>query len=142
MFRLTLWLLWNKLTIIADLRACLETIQTSLVGISSSSISRLRTVLEGGLEPYFVSYLGTEDVWSVNMSDIMRHKISCGTGVGQEQLGRVHIDHACVTLDNSSRVRILGQVSECYGCSLQTLWEPPSHKHANASFQVEINFKS
>ena len=137
--RLILWLLWNKLTIIADLRTCFDSSKTLLIKLSNWSVSRARTLLEDGLEPHYIKYLGTADVWRVNMSDITRHKILCGVGQAPGGLlGRVHIDNACVRLDNNPAVRVLGQVSQCYGCLLQTVWQHHD-QHSNASFQVRTH---
>ena len=136
--RLILWLLWNKLSIIADAKSCAENIKTTVITLSTSGVSSSRILLEDNL----VHYFGTTDVW--NMSDITRHKIFCGnTGDGDppgRMLGRVHIDNACVTIDNNPGIRVLAQNSECFSCPLLPVWQPHSDltKHINASFQVEI----
>ena len=135
--RLILWLLWNKLSIIADLKSCSENIKTILITLSTSGVSRSRILLESNL----VHYFGTKDVLDFNMSDITRHKIFCGnTGDADppgRKLGRVHIDNACVTIDTNPGIRVLAQNSECFSCSLLPVWQPHSDlaKH-NASFQV------
>ena len=142
--RLILWLLWNKLSIIADAKSCAENIKTIVISLSTSGVSSSRILLEDSLESFFVDYFGTKDVWSLNMSDITRHKIFCGnTGDGDPPgrlLGRVHIDNACVTIDNNPGIRVLAQNTECFGCPLLPVWQPHSDltKHINASFQVEI----
>ena len=144
LLRLILWLLWNKLSIVADLKSCVENIKTIVITLSTSSVTRSRILLEETLEASLVYYLGTKDVWSFNMSDMMRHKIFCGnTGDGDppgRKLGRVHIDNACVTIDNNPGIRVLAQNSECFSCPLLPVWQPHSDltKPINASFQVEI----
>ena len=144
--RLILWLLWNKLSIIADAKNCGENIKTIVIRLTTSGVSSSRILLEDSLESFFVHYFGTKDVWSLNMSDITRHKIFCGnTGDGDPPgrlLGRVHIDNACVTIDNNPGIRVLAQNTECFGCPLMPVWQPHSDltKHINASFQVEITF--
>ena len=143
LLRLILWLLWNKLSIVADLKSCLENFKAIVITLSTSCVERSRLLLEDSLEASLVQYLGTKDVWSV-MSDMMRHKIFCGnTGDGDppgRKLGRVHIDNACVTIEKKPGLRVLGQNSECFSCPLLPVWQPHSDltKHINASFQVEI----
>ena len=144
LLRLILWLLWNKLSIVADLKSCVENIKTIVITLSTSGVSSSRILLEDSLEASLEYYLGTKDVWSFNMSDIMRQKIFCGN-IGDadppgRKLGRVHIDNACVTIANNPGMRVLAQNSECFGCPLLPVWQPHSDqtKHINASFQVEI----
>ena len=141
--RLILWLSWNKLSIIAGVKRSLENIKTIVITLSTSGVSSSRILLKDNLEFYLVHYFGTTDVWNFNMSDMMRHKIFCGnTGDGDppgRKLGRVHIDNACVTIDNNPGIRVLAQNSECFGCPLLPVWQPHSDpaKHINASFQVD-----
>ena len=143
LLRLILWLLWNKLSIVADLKSGLENFKTIVITLSTSGVESSRRLLEDSLEASLVQYLGTKDVWSV-MSDMTRHKIFCGnTGDGDppgRKLGRVHIDNACVTIEKKPGLRVLGQNSECFSCPLLPVWQHHSDltKHINASFQVEI----
>ena len=77
----------------------------------------------------------------MTMADILRHKLICGkAGEATGNVGRVHIDNACVTLENQGGFKVLGQLTECYGCPLQTLWQPSTinDHNNNASFQVRI----
>ena len=76
------------------------------------------------------------------MADILRHKLFCGkVGEATGNVGRVHIDNACVTLENEGDFKVLGQLTECFECPLQTLWQPSTADLSkNASFQVRKYF--
>ena len=164
-FRLILWLLWDKLSLVLTVKTLLDYLRliSDFVILSCEGkgiISLLKRISKQSLEHFF----GTSEVWSpTTMSDIMRHKVRfdchcltklesgiflflvvqlvCGDGASQ-QLRRVHIDKACVSFQRSEDARVLAQVSECFECPLETAWQPSSvpafDDHKNASFQVIV----
>ena len=51
--------------------------------------------------PVVQHFFGASDVFDIGniMSDILRHKMVCGVADGSGQVGRVHIDNACVQVN-------------------------------------------
>ena len=142
--------------------------------------------------PVVQHFFGASDVFDIGniMSDILRHKMVCGVADGSGQVGRVHIDNACVQVNiqciwishhqfwskssvvyilipqneiifinhnfceilervglilwfifkvfNDASFEVLGQLTQCYGCPLQTVWQPKSFTDelGNSSFQA------
>ena len=152
-YRLILWLLWDKLSIVLTVKTLLAYLRSisDFVILSCEGkgiISLLKRIFKQSLE----HFLGTSEVWSpTTMSDIMRHEVRvycrtkltrlewkvayhilflvlqlvCGDGASQ-QLRRVHIDKACVSFQRSEDARVLAQVSECFECPLEIAWQPSS----------------
>ena len=163
-FRLILWLLWDKLSLVLTVKTLVDYLRliSDFVILSCEGkgiVSLLKRISKQSLE----HFLGTSEVWSpTTMSDIMRHKVRvdfltklvkvesgiflvlqlvCGDGASQ-QLRQVHIDKACVSFQRSEDARVLAQVSECFECPLEIAWQPSSvpafDDHKNASFQVIV----
>ena len=76
-FRLILWLLWDKLSIVLTVKTLLDYLRSisDFVILSCEGkgiISLLKRISKQSLEHFF----GTSEVWSpTTMSDIMRHKV-------------------------------------------------------------------
>jgi len=146
--RLALWLLWDQLTIVTSTTKCLDAFWSILEFISraggDSFLGCFLLLFERFCTPVVQHFFGASDVFDIGniMSDILRHKMVCGVADGSGQVGRVHIDNACVQVFNDASFEVLGQLTQCYGCPLQTVWQPKSFTDelGNSSFQVNTRY--
>ena len=140
--RLILWLLWDKLALVETASRCVDILWSFFEFVSRSGGDSVAGCIILVLETFcgsVIKYLfGTTEL-RLRMSDIMRHKLVCGVTGQPGQLGRVHIDNACVNVVDTGEFQVLGQVTQCYGCPLEQYWSSPGASgdiNTNSSFQV------
>jgi len=150
--RLLVYILWDKLTLVAHTRLVgnllSQILEKVLVGVQWG-----RCGLDLAREKYnhiLIYFFDTTEV-RLDMADILENKLMCGTGGPKASLGRVHIDNACIQIEqNSSQdsYQVLQRNYQCWGCPLLEAWKTPESMpdldlvNASYSFQVQTRYST